>query len=91
MKVDKFIFSIIRKIESMKQGMIAYAYFDKGFYWICLNDFDFYMTDKRFKALSNAWHKAGKSLGIRVTFAYCAPKEEHLVKLANEDNLFLNV
>lgn len=91
MKIDKFIYSIIRKIESLKQGIIAYAYKDEICYWICLNDFDFYTSDKRFRTLSDAWHKAAKALGIDITFVYCEPKEDALAKLAEEDNLFLNV
>lgn len=91
MKIDKFISSILKKIESLKQGIIAYAYFDSNWYWICLNDFDFYMNDKKFKILAKAWDTAGKALGIKIIFAYCKPKEEFLVKLANDDNLFLNM
>lgn len=91
MKIYKFILSIIKKIESMKQGLIAYSYFDGRWHWICLNDFDFYMKNEKFKALSKAWHKVAKTMGIEITFAYCEPKEETLAKLADEDNLILNV
>jgi hypothetical protein len=97
MKIENFILNILRKIESLKDGMIAYAYLDGNalmshtWYLVCLNDYEMYMNDKRLKALMNAWHKAGKALGIKVIFAYCNPSEEKLNELAEKDNLFLNV
>lgn len=97
MKIDDFILSVIRKIESLKEGVIAYGYIDGNdnkthtWYCVCLSDYDMYMSDKRFKALSKAWNKAGKSLGIKLIFAYCNPSEEKLGKLLEENNLFLNV
>ena len=97
MKIDEFIMSIIRKIESLKEGVIAYAYKDGNenmthtWYCVCLSDYEMYMNDKRFKALSKAWHTAGKAFGIKVIFAYCNPLEEKMGKLQYDGNLFLNV
>lgn len=97
MKIDTFILNILRKVESLKEGVIAYAYLDGNepmthtWYCVCLNDYEMYTTDKRFKALSKAWHTAAKAIGIKVIFAYCQPSEERLESLANADNLFLNV
>lgn len=97
MKVETFLLNILRKIESLKEGVIAYAYLDGNekrthtWYCVCLNDYDMYVNDKRLKALTNAWHTAAKALGIKVVFAYCNPLEEKLETLLNSGNLFLNV
>lgn len=98
MKSEKFILNIIEKIESLKDGVIAYAYKTSNAtmmhtWWeVSVSDFDLYVNDKRFKNLSNAWHKAAIVHNIRLVFV-CGwiPTEEQLFRLANEDNLILNV
>lgn len=82
----------------MKEGVVAYSYKDGNapmthVWWtISVSDFDLYMNDKRFKTLTKAWHKAANAQGEKISFV-CGwmPTEEKLVKLANEDNLILNV
>jgi len=98
MKIESFILSILKKVESMKEGVVAYSYKTGNapmthVWWeISVSDFDLYMNDKRFKALSNAWHKAAKAKGHKIIFVCgCIPTEEKLVKLMEEDNLILNV
>lgn len=98
METEKFILNIIKKIESLKDGVIAYAYKTGNatmtYTWweVSVSDFDLYMKDKRFKNLSNAWHKAAIVHNVRLVFVCgCFPTEERLEKLANDDNLILNV
>ena len=97
MRIENFILSIIRKLEEIKPGMIAYAYKDSnapkiGFWWtICVSDFEFYMNDTRFKTLSKAWHAAIKARKEKIMFCYCSPKEKKLVTLAESDNLIMNI
>ena len=97
MKIENFILSIIRKIEEIKPGIIAYAYKDGNetktcVRWIvCVSDFDFYMNDSRFKTLSKAWHAAGKARKEKIIFCYCSPKEKKLAELAESDNLIMNI
>ena len=98
MKIESFILSILKKVESMKEGVVAYSYkignapMTHVCWEISVSDFDLYMNDKRFKTLSNAWHKAAKAKGHKIIFV-CGwmPTEEKLVKLMEEDNLILNV
>lgn len=98
MKIENFILSILKKVESLKDGVIAYAYKSGNVpmthtWWeISVSDFDLYMNDKRFKSLSNAWHKAAKAQGHKIIFV-CGwmPTEEKLAKLAEEENLILNI
>ncbi len=98
MKIESFILSILKKVESMKEGVIAYAYktgnapMTHTWWEISVSDFDLYMNDKRFKTLTNAWHKAGVAMGHKIIFV-CGwiPTEEKLVKLAEENNLILNI
>lgn len=98
MKIEGLILSILKKVESMQDGLIAYAYktgnepMTHTWWEISVSDFEFYMHDKRFKALSSAWHEAAKAQGEKLIFV-CGwkPTEEKLVKLAEEDNLILNV
>ena len=98
MKIEKFILSILKKVERMKEGVVAYSYktgktpMTHVWWEISVSDFDLYMNDKGFKTLSNAWHKAAKVKGHKIIFV-CGwmPTEEKLAKLADEDNLILNI
>ena len=92
-----FIFDIVRKTESLRDGIVAYAYAEQAvpsapeIWWVCVSDYDFYREDQRFKALCKAWHKAARALGINLSIAYCNPLEKKLNQLANADNLILNI
>ena len=94
----KFLLSILKQIESLKDGVIAYAYrtsnAPKTFrYWeVSVSDFDLYMNDNRFKQLTKEWHEEAERRGERIIFI-CGwvPTEERLLKLAEEDNLVLNL
>ena len=98
MKIESFILSILKKIEESWPGVICYAYKTGNapmtcVWWeVSVSDFDLYMHDKRFKTLTNAWHKAAKAQSHKIIFV-CGwkPTEEKLVKLAEEDNLILNM
>lgn len=98
MEAEKFILSVLKKIESLKDGVIAYAYktgnatMTHTWWEVSVSDFDLYMNDKRFKNLSNAWHKAAIVHNVRLVFV-CGwvPTEERLSKLADENNLILNI
>lgn len=91
MKGKAFILSIIKKLESLVDGMVVYAYKECSWYSICLSDYDYYFHNQRFKTLSKAWHKAAVARGFKISFAYCNPLESKLKKLADEDNLIINV
>lgn len=95
MKIEKFILNILKKIESLQDGVIAYAYKTPTTYtwWeISVSDYELYAHDKRFKTLTNAWYKAAMAQGHKIIFV-CGwmPTEEKLAKLAEEDNLILNI
>lgn len=98
MKIETFILNILKKIESLQDGVIAYAYktgnapMTHTWWEVSVSDFDLYMNNPRFKALSKAWHKAAEAQGNKIVFV-CGwiPTEEKLAKLAEEDNLILNV
>lgn len=98
MTKETFILNIIKKVESLREGLIAYGYLTGNgpmtfTYWeIAVSDYEFYMKDKRFKALCKAWYQAAKSRGFTLVFV-CGwiPKEKVLLELAEKDNLILNV
>ena len=91
MKIESFILSILKKIEESWPGVICYAY-KTGNAPMTHVWWEVSVSDKRFKTLTNAWHKAAKAQGHKIIFV-CGwkPTEEKLVKLAEEDNLILNV
>ena len=91
MKGTNFIYTIVKKIEETWPGVISYAYWDKTWWMVAVSDFDLYMSDKRFKTLTKAWHAAGKARGFKVIFCCCSPKEKRLADLASEDNLIMNI
>ena len=94
----KLLLNIVRKIERLKDGVVAYAYHTSNAtgsfqYWeVSVSDFDLYMNDKRFKTLCEAWHKAAAAKGERVVFL-CGwvPTEEKLLELVNNDNLIMDI
>ena len=92
-----FIFDIVRKTESLRDGIVAYAYAEQAvpsapeIWWVCVSDYNFYLEDQRFRVLCNAWHKAAMARGINLSIAYCNPMEKRLNQLANADNLILNI
>lgn len=93
----KFIQSILAKCESMRPGVIAFAYQNGNatgtHKWIevCVSDFDLYSQDQRFKTLRKAWYKVAEKQHIRLVFAFCSPKEKKLCELAESGNLLMNI
>lgn len=98
MNKENFILNILKKIESLKEGVIAYSYKTgnesmSNIWWeVSISDYNLYMNDRRFKALSNAYHKAAKQQGFKLIFV-CGwiPSENKLIDLAENDNLILNI
>lgn len=98
MKKEIFLLSVVKKIESLKEGVICYAYktgnesMNNAWWEVSISDFDLYQKDSRLKALSNAWRKAANSQGFKIVFV-CgwSPTEKRLVDLAEKDNLILNI
>lgn len=97
MKIENFVLGIIKKIETMNNGVIAFAYKAGNFpmthvwYEIAVSDYDFYSGDKRFKTLTSAWSKAAKAQGKKIIFVCRRPIEKQLANLASEGNLILNI
>ena len=73
MKIESFILSILKKVESMKEGVVAYSYKTGNapmthVWWeISVSDFDLYMNDKG----SRLYRMLGiKLLKLRVIKSY---------------------
>lgn len=96
--MKKLLLNIVCKIESLKDGVIAYAYRNGNAtmtfqHWeVSVSDFDLYMNDKHFKTLCEAWRKAAEAKGEKLIFV-CGwvPTEEKLLELANNDNLIMDI
>lgn len=97
MRIENFILSIVKKLEVTYPGVIAFAHKDwnaprTNEWWdVCITDYGIYATDNRFKTLTRAWHAAGKARGVKIIFCYCSAKEKNLEKLAEENNLIMNI
>ena len=97
MKNIAFIRGVLAKCESLRDGVVAYAHDEsnsRGTHrWteVCVSDLDMYFHDQRFKALPRAWHTVALKKGVKLVFCYCCPKEKKLAKLAEEENLLLNI
>lgn len=93
----KFIQSVLAKCESLRDGVIAYAYQQSNMSgthrWIeiCVSDLDLYFNDQRFKALTRAWHTVALKKGFKLIFCYCCPKEKKIEELAEKGNLIMNI
>lgn len=98
MRVESFILNILSKIEKIWPDVICYSYRVSNpskthFWWeVSVSNFEVYMENKRFKNLSKAWRKAAEIRGFKIIFI-CGwiPTEDKLIKLANEDNLIINL
>lgn len=96
MKIENFILNIIRKIESLDDSVIAYAYQESNeskthTWWeIACDNVDMYLKDERFKMLKEACYKTVGSQGVKIIFVACEAKEEKLIKLLEENNLLIN-
>lgn len=88
---ESLISKIVRNTEA-KFGGICYAYQDKdsGYWWIATDDYTTYSSPK-FKTWSKNWHKVADRCRVKLVFCYCNPNELALQKLADEDNLIMNV
>lgn len=86
-----FLLSILRKIENLQNGIFTYAYETKVWWEISVSDYNFY-TSSEFRKFTKVWHKLANKKGIKILFV-CGwiPTEETLMKLANEDNLIINI
>ena len=84
---------ILRKVESLNSGVICFAYKDENvdWYYICVNDYEFYKGDQMFKHISKTFRKLAKNLKIDLVFCYVLPTEKMLVSLNEKNNLFLNI
>ncbi len=93
----KFIQGVLAKCESLRPGLIAYAYqngnVSKTHVWteVCVSDLDMYFHDERFRKLTQAWHKVAARMGFKLIFCYCNPKEKKLASLAEQENLIMNI
>ena len=90
--IESFILKILKKIEEIFPSVVCYAYkTEMGWWEVSISDFDIY-RDKRFRVFTDAWYKAGLKYGSKIIFV-CGwiPKESTLVKLAEQNNLILNI
>ena len=94
---DAFLLSVLVKIESLKEGIICISHSDQypdgslRWHWIAVNDYELYAHDKRFKTFSAAYRKAAQARGLKLVFCYSTMSEENLLKLANENDLLMNI
>lgn len=100
MRVErKFILKIIKHLER-EFDVIAWGYkwTNSNKTWnvwdICINDYEVYQYSKKFKSITKVYHMAWKKRfpdNVRIGFVYCNPIEKNLLKLAEADNLIMNV
>ena len=90
------VYRVIKAYERMFPDSIAYGYSDenslKTWQWwnICIDSWDIYQSQK-FKNFAKVWHLYATKRKTRIVFAFCVPNEKKLLKLAESDNLILNV
>lgn len=90
------IFKIVKGIEAEFKNIIAYAYLDSNdtitnsWWLICINNFRSYYSNE-FKNFSNKWREIANKKGVKIVFCYCDANEKKLIKLAESDNLIMNV
>lgn len=91
LEISKLLFRVVKGIEAKFNGTIAYGYVDKELgNVICLSDYNIYRSTD-FAFVAESWRKIMKAKNQRILFAFCIPSEKELQKLADEENLVLNV
>lgn len=95
MNERNFVLKIVRQAEE-EFGGICFSYKDgnatKTHEWwnVCIDDYELYFSNK-FKAWASRWRDKGKEQSVNLLFCYCNPLESKLAKLAEEDNLIMNL
>ena len=90
------VFKIVKAIESEFKDVIAYAHFDGNslmtYTWwtICISNCELYYS-KEFKEFCKQCREKAKKQNVRLLFCYCNPLEKNLLKLAENDNLIMNL
>lgn len=104
---EEFVLSIIKKLESIKEGLVCFSYVckydpdgreiknpDAIFRFIAMDNYEFYKTlyfEKRTFNLIKVWRKISDKMGLKIVFCYRNPIESQLVELLKDDNLIMNV
>lgn len=62
----------------------VYAYFDKIWWTICIDNYELYMDSTEFEQKKNYWWSLAQQENIPITFSYCKPVKSKLTKLVNK-------
>lgn len=81
---------MIREIQAMDDELFVYAHLDQPWIEVSVSKFEFYMHNEEFKKTCVKWRTILNKMGLKVVFV-CGwvPKEEVLVKLAEQNNLII--
>ena len=96
-QINAFLLSVIRKVESLREGVICIAYSERYegnpncYYWVAVDDFDFYSKDEKLKTLSKQYQTIASKNGVKMAVCYQSMTETSLLKLANENDLLMNI
>ena len=92
MNERKLIYKVLRQIESVFPDVFTYGYKDEDSkysrWWICIDDYCIYRSEE-FKNLVKHIRKTLR--GLTCVFSYVKPIEKTLLRLAETDNLVLNI
>ncbi len=95
MTKEDFILDILQKLEN-NFGCISFSY--KHFvdnkvawYWIAIDDYEVYKTNRNFSVLTNAWHKISKQRDMKLVFCCQSVQDKFIEELYNNNNLIMNV
>lgn len=95
MNERNFIHKLVRQTEE-RFGCICYAYKDgnaskTNIWWnVCVDNYELYYSAK-FRDWTKRLHSKSKEFNIILLFYYCNPIEKKLAKLAEENDLIMNL
>lgn len=91
LEMNKLLLTLIKKIEALQNGIIAYAYKDTNWWVVAVDDYNFYKDNKQFRLLAEQWRKVFKSKNVKIVYAFRAPNEKILENLLEHNSLIMNI
>lgn len=84
--MEELIKSELKKIKAVNASLEPYAYCDENWWFIAINDYDFYTTDSDFKKLKSEIRKEIEENGGFVIFV-CRPANDKVFNQVKDKNL----
>lgn len=89
--MNKLLLTLLKKIETIQEGIIAYSYKDENWWIVAVSDYDFYRSNPQFLQLKESWRKVFSGKNQKIVYVFRAANEKILENLAEHNNLIMSL